>query len=96
MVEQIDRSPSRIRPTATGKWSRNSVFSKCGCADCGGLAIHGVCQKCGFVVVCAWCASQVKQNDGTWRYMRVLESEKTSHGVCPKCKKEFYGQVLAS
>jgi hypothetical protein len=90
MVEQIDRSPSRIRPLRSGRWSRNNVFAKCDCAGCDGLMIHGVCQKCGRAVVCAWCKTAVKQNDGNWRRMAILDTEKTSHGICAPCKKAYY------
>ena len=60
--------------------TRSHIFSRC---HCGGLAIHGICQSCGWQVVCGWCG-RTKQANGSWR-AQGCGGGRVSHGICHDC-----------
>ena len=68
----------------------NSIFKRCIVSGCSGLSVMGVCQRCGFAVVCSWC-DKVKQPDGTYKKVRH-DASKASHGICKDCIPKQKGE----
>ena len=65
--------------------ARSDIFSRC---HCQGLKIRGICQSCGFVVVCKSC-NRTKQADGSFKNVPHA-SDNISHGLCEDCAVMIY------
>jgi hypothetical protein len=63
------------------------------CASCGGLSIRGICQVCGFAVVCS-CCGKLRQPGGEWAAVPRAPGPE-SHGICPACIRAEYGDAMA-
>ncbi len=55
-------------------------------------AIGAIKTISGIVPICAWCGSQIKNDDGEWvgleKYFGNHTDARISHGMCPKCSEE--------
>lgn len=60
-------------------------------------ALADVKQLSGLLPICAHC-KKVRDDDGYWsqidRYLREHTEAEFSHGICPGCMEEFYGEFL--
>lgn len=99
-MTEISRQPNRIRQTKRGNWSKNAIFGRCPHDDCDGLMVRGVCQTCGYAVVCNWSngdVHRVQQADGSWRDMGGDRgSLRLSHGICPECYRRVKSSITRS
>lgn len=52
----------------------------------------------GRLPICMWCKS-IRNEDGSWQKLETYIEEHSeadfSHGLCPKCKQEHYGDLYA-
>lgn len=69
-----------------GAWSVSNIFGHC--KNCTGLTVFGVCQACGFTVVCCAC-KQVKQPDNSYRKQGIDPDNLLSHSFCPPCLEDY-------
>lgn len=82
-----DRLKRNVRKS--GSWSSNHIFGRC--KSCHGLTIRGICQFCGFTVVCCFC-HRVKWADGKYR-KSPHDAVYDSHTVCPECSEREYPDI---
>lgn len=68
------------------------IFGRC--KACNGLTIKGICQACGFAVVCSGCG-RLRYPDSTWHHVPRLPGPE-SHGMCPACIRRQYGEAIAN
>lgn len=90
----ITESPAKRlgRNTRTaGAWTKvgNPIFGRC--RNCHGITLRGVCQHCGFTVVCMTCG-KVRGPDKKW-YNVPHEPVCDSHTYCDSCMRDVYDQI---
>ena len=71
-----------------GYMMRDCEYHEISRCHCQGLKIRGICQSCGFVVVCKSC-NRTKQADGSFKNVPHA-SDNISHGLCEDCAVMLY------